>query len=153
MGSVIFQKKLTMATVGLQTRGLEEVSKGQRDVSVARVIGFITGMESKSSDLGPYIAFKGEFEATNLLTEQVYRSGAMILPGVAEIPLVSEVASAAPGSRVKFALDVTVTENISSKGGTKFKYGVRSLMEPSKDDDLTKLAKALPAPASGKKSK
>lgn len=140
--------KISTATVGLQSALLEKTALESKGVPVNVLIvgGFVTGMESGVSQFGNYIKFKGEFEGQNLLTGEVYRSGKLLLPPIAEGPISQEFEQA-EGGRLKFAMQISVEENKSTKGGVKYKYGVKPLVEPKSDDELSKLMKSLPAPA------
>jgi len=153
--TVSFLKKLTVREAGLSMAELEKVAVAAagQEVPVLRIVGFLTGATVAQSSYGPYTSFEGEIAGTNILSGQEYRSGKLILPSVAEAPLLSIVNNREDDTmRVRFAVDVTVTENKSLKGGTKFKYGVRPLIEPSQDDELSKMMKSLPAPG-GKEGK
>lgn len=154
--SVSFLKKLTVREAGLSMAELEKtaVAAAGETVSVLRIVGSLTGSEAQQSSYGPYVAFDGEFAGVNLASGQEYRSGKLILPQVAEAPLNQILSSREDETvKVKFAIDLTVIENKSLKGGTKFKYGVTPLIESSQDDELGKMLKSLPAPGpkAGKK--
>lgn len=154
---ISFLKKITTAGIGLNVTVLEAVVKGKGDTytPVARVYGSITGSEAgKDTGLGPYTVFHGEFEAENMTDGQKYRATRMILPGIAETPLLSIVDG--EGSRVKFALELTVNENRSKLGGVKYRFGVTPLMDMNAEDELSQMAANLPKSLedkSGKKAK
>jgi hypothetical protein len=138
-----YHKRITLATCGLVVAVLEEAVKNGEQ-SVLRVAGKLTGSEAKDGDLGPYICFSGEIAAINLVTGEEHRAPSCILPPVAEMALVGLVENLEEGSSVQFAVEVIAQPNNSAKGGCKYKYAVRNLIEPKEDDSLTRLLKGLP---------
>ena len=140
-----YLSKITVASMGLKTAQLEKVAQGSEGVTpVLNVYGFLSDMEAGESTFGTYTKFKGEIEGANLLTGELFRSGVLILPSIAETPLVNEMSSIDKGEKLKFALEIGVQENVSKKGGTRFKYAVKPLIEMSQDDELSKMRLALP---------
>lgn len=156
-----YVKKITMATVGTDPRELESLCKGKGNqaIPVVRVYGRIMESKPGTSDLGPFIKFSGEFQAENLLTGTKVRSRNLIVPAVAENFLADGISQAQkddPKAGLEFGADITVSENLSKKGGFQFKYGVNALMGSKDGDFLDQLGAklpALPAPASAKKVK
>lgn len=142
-----FLKKITTAGVGLGTEVLEGTVKGNGDsyTEVMRVYGMVSASEAgKDTGLGPYSVFTGEFEAVNMLNGEKFRATKLILPAIAEAPLLSLCDDAHGKSKVRFALAITVNENKSAKGGRKYRFGVTPLMEMSAEDELSKLGASLP---------
>lgn len=140
-----YSKKISTATIGLQTRELEEIAQKAKGkaVAVARVYGIARGMAQGETDIGPYWKFDGEFEAVNLVSRTTHRARALVLPQVAESFVQESLSSAKienPEATVTIGMDITVSEHKSSKGGTKFKYGVSPLTEAG-SDPLTALGK------------
>jgi hypothetical protein len=141
-----FVKKITTATVGLTSDVLEAATKGKghTPVDVMQAYGFITGSETGKTTFGAYTAFTGEFEAVNMLTGEKTRSGKLILTDVATSALLSAMGGE---GRMKFGLVLMAIENPRQNNkGQPYKFAVRNLLEPTADDELTKLAKGLPAP-------
>jgi hypothetical protein len=140
-----YLNKMTIATLGLATSELEACCKGRLDaVEVAKIYGFIKSTESGKGTYGDYVKFRGEFEGVDLLKDQTSRSGVLLLPAVAEIPLVELAGGAEEGQKVQFGIIITVRESGQGKSGVKFTYGVRQLIEASADDELSRLAQSLP---------
>jgi hypothetical protein len=108
--------------------------------------GMLTETQTIDTTYGTSVCFKGEIEALNMVTGEIFRSGKMYLPEIAEVPLTTAMASLASGDKLKFGLEILVEKNQSAKGGCKYKYAVRSLIELSQDDELAKMRLALPAP-------
>lgn len=150
------QKKLTNSTVGLDTRAMEKLVEDNEIHSVARFYGSIVSSEEDVSDFGSFVAFYGKFEAENLITGTKYRAGKMILPEICSsvlLPYFQDSKKNEPSSDVVFALEITVEPNMSKKGGTRFKWGCKTLFEPVGEDSLTRLAASLPKMIENKKKK
>lgn len=135
--------------MGLKTSQLEEIAVGAAgtQVPVLRVWGIVSGMKSGVSQFGTYQRFTGEIAAINLVTQDEARSQALLLPAVAEGVVASLFAKASKdGGSAQIGLEIAVEENVSAKGGTKFRYVVKPLIEYKGDDALAAMAKTLPAP-------
>jgi len=155
-----YVKKITTALCGVSAQVAESTALAGdgEEVPVLRVGGRITGSEAGKTAISEYIKFKGEFEAINAVTDQHYRSQNLIVPSVAEQMLADLSAN---GEEVtQFGLDITVVKNDTTKGGYKFRYGVRSLTSPRVKDALSQLMESfdnavplLAAPKSDKKKK
>jgi hypothetical protein len=155
-----YPKKITTSQCGLNTTLLESIAdqygkdeKGSpTPVAVLRVYGRIVDTEKGQTTFGPFIKFRGEHEATNLIDSSVHRSKVLILPEVAEAALSDMLASGQsedPKAIVTYALDVTVEYHKNAyEKGTKFRFGVQPLIESKKgvEDELSKLGKALTPP-------
>lgn len=145
--------KITMANIGLTSAVLEK-AVGDGSTVVARVYGFLSGMENIKTTLGDSVRFNGEIEAANLLSNDLYRSGKLFVPAVGEIALVNELGSMEEGEKLKFGMEIAIVRNTRKGGGVKYKYEIKPLIEMKQDDELSKMRLALPAPgASAKKSK
>lgn len=159
MSISLFPKKVTTASMRLATRELEGIAQAHdpKPVPVLRVWGIVSNRQPGTSQFGNYMKFMGEIAAINLLTGEEARSQALILPQVAETVVNSLFDKAAKdNASAQIALEVTVEFNNSQKGGTRFRYGVRPLIEFKGEDALASMAKQLPAPAvigDGKKGK
>lgn len=149
MAVTLFPKKITTQTMGLKPDVLEEIAAaaGGKQVSVLRVWGIVSGMTPGVSQFGNFQKFTGELAAINLITGDEARSQALLLPSVAEGVVASLYNKAAKdGGSAQIGIEVAVEENISAKGGTKFRYIVKPLFEYKGDDALAEMAKSLPAP-------
>lgn len=147
---MLFLKKISVAAMGLTTRGLEELAAAHKPkvISVLRVWGIVSGREPGTSQFGDYMRFKGEFAAINLVSGEEARAQSALLPQLGETVVNSLFDKAAKdGGTAQIGLEITVEVNESQKGGTKFRYGVKPLIEGKGEDALTIMAKALPAPA------
>jgi hypothetical protein len=149
MAVSLFPKKISTATMGLTTKQLEEVAAAAdpKPVSVMRVWGVVSGRQPGVSQFGNYVKFTGEIAAINLVSSEEARSQALLLPSAAETIVSSMFDKASKeGGTAQIALEITVLVNKSAKGGTKFSYGVKPLIEFKGDDALAAMAKTLPAP-------
>lgn len=143
-----YVKKITVSTVGLDTKQLEEIaSENKGNIPVVRVFGRVDSMENGQSQFNSFIRFRGEMEAVNLIDGTIWRSRATILPEIAEQNLQDIVSKADEGASIDFALDITVSYYDSTKGGNKFRYGVTTVLDSGKaEDPLAKMRASLPAP-------
>jgi hypothetical protein len=151
-----FLKKLSVQQSGLKITVLEQAAADHKEspVAVLRVVGIVSGKSAGQSQYGPYIKFQGEFSGVNLLTGEEYRAPGLLLPAVGEAAVNSLYERAAKtGGTAEIALDVTVEYNDSKAGGTKFRYGVKPLIEFKGEDVLSRMLKALPPPSEVKKAK
>ena len=149
MAVTLFPKKISVATMGFSTKELEEIAAAKKDgkpVPVVYVWGTIQDRKPGVSQFGNYVKFTGQIAAINLSTKEEARSSELLLPTIAE-KVVDDLFSQAAkdGGIAQIALEITVTENKSTKGGTKFSYGVKPLID-IKSDALTDMLKKLPAP-------
>lgn len=149
MGITLFPKKISTQTMGLNTPELETVAaagKG-KSVPVLRVWGIVSDIKPGVSQYGPFIRFNGTIAAINLITGDEARSSSLLLPGLAEGVVKSLFDKASKdGGSAQIGIEISVEENVSAKGGTKFKYIVKPLFEYKGDDALSEMAKSLPAP-------
>lgn len=114
-----------------------------------RVIGLANDTKTGNSTYGAWLSFSGQFEATNILTGEVSRSGNLFLPDVAT-ELLAPVVKAASGIDVMIGFDIGVKPCNNAQG---YEYTVTPLTEPSEDDPIARLKAsafsslpALPAP-------
>jgi hypothetical protein len=153
--AVKFLKKITVKTLGLDSRVLDKIAEGlgSKSISIARMWGEVTGTKVGKSDLGEFMRYIGKFAGVNL-TEEVpeeARAQELILPAIANniVQSVYEAAIPKDGKEneivsAMFALEITITENTSGKGGHRYIYGVKPLIKFESEDILTKMAKEFP---------
>jgi len=149
MAITLFPKKISTATMGFNVTTLEAVAAENKESAtpVMRVFGIVSGKTPGVSQFGSFIKFTGEIGAINLLTGDEARSQALLLPAVGETVVNNMFEKAAKnGGTAEIALEITVSYNNSAKGGTKFSYGVKPLIEYKGDDALSAMASKLPAP-------
>lgn len=114
-----------------------------------RVLGLANAIKTGNSAYGGWIAFMGQFEATNILTGEVYRGAALHLPDTAA-DLLAPVVKKADGADVMIGFDIGVKPSNTAQG---YEYTVTPLTKPSENDALAALKAsafadlpALPAP-------
>lgn len=124
-----------------------------------RVIGIANDTREGAGKEGfkDWRALLGNFQATNAITGEVFRSGVCFMPQF----VVDDVAGQLAGDVefVKFAYDIGA--HFSSKSATSYEYDATPLMQPAADDPLIALANlfsqpnaaALPAPDDKKAKK
>lgn len=134
--------------MGLRPSELEAICSGRdKPVAVLRVWGIVSSATPGVSQYGNFIRFGGEIGALNLISGDEARSQALLVPQVAEGVVKSLFDKAAKdGGAAQIGIELCVEENISAKGGTKFRWMVKPLFEYKGDDALSEMAKMLPAP-------
>lgn len=141
--------KISTRNTGLSIETLEKVvEKYPKEKStVLRVYGTLSSEDQKSGDNGPYMRYGGKFEALNTITGETYRSKTVLLPETGEIyfsGILADVKKDDPNAEVQVALDIKVERNASTKpNASKYKFVCEPLMN-EKEDNLSKLAAALP---------
>ncbi len=103
--------------------------------AIMRVIGIANGTKEGVSDNGDWVALKGQFKATNLLTGEQFGSGVCFMPDVAT-DMVSGMLTEDVKS-VEFGFDLIVKHDESSATG--YTYVAKPLVEAGQDDPLARL--------------
>jgi hypothetical protein len=149
MAITLFPSKISTQTMGLKPAELTSIaldSKGG-DTPVLRVWGIVSGAASGTSQYGNYVKFTGEIAAINLVNGDEARSGALLVPQIAENVIKNLYDKAAKdGGAAQIAIEIGVRENTSTKGGAKYMFTMRPLIEYEGDDALSVMAESLPAP-------
>lgn len=121
-----------------------------KEHGVMRVIGESRGYKTGNTAFGEFVAFIGQFRATNIETGEVFDGPNLFLPDVAS-GLMRAQHDNAEGP-IQFAFDIGVKPASTPHG---YEYTVTPLMAPSESDPLAVLAAkllatapALPAPKS-----
>lgn len=152
-------KKLSIATVigkvPTEVRtitnadGKEEKVVRGIEQHLVRVVGLADGFKTGNSNFGPWLSFSGMFEATNVLTGELYRSANVFLPDVAGEMLLP-VVKAANGAQVTIGFDIGAKPFNNAQG---YEYTVTPLTKPAENDPLSALkasvfadVPALPSP-------
>jgi len=147
---MLFPKKITTSTMGLGVRMLEQIAEENqgKTVSVLRIWGIVSDRKPGMSTYGPFMAYKGEIAATNLITGDEARSSNLLLPAIAET-VVNKLYEGGikEGGSAQIALEITVTFNppkTANSNFTKFLYGVKPIIDFKGEDALSAMAKSLP---------
>jgi hypothetical protein len=149
---MLFPKKINVKSMGLNVALLEAVAEANQKspTAILRVWGMVNDKKPGTSQFGPFIEFRGEIAALNLLDLQEARSQKLLLPQTAE-SLVNAVFDKAckDGSAANIGLEITVeyrAPRSDNDKSTRFAYGVKPLFEFKGEDALTAMAKQFPAP-------
>jgi len=94
-------------------------------VPIMRVVGQVNGIERGSSSYGEWLALKGNFQATNIITGDVFMAGSAFLDSTyasnIEVELNKEEVSV-----VEIAVDVNAASSDTSQSG--YIYSIRPLL-------------------------
>jgi hypothetical protein len=146
-----YLKKITVATVGWTPKLCDNIveERPKARTPIVRVYGTVKQAETGTSNFGPYIKFKGEFEAVNLSSQEKYRAKNLLLPPIGEMAIADALQEAQAENKdasITFGMDIAVEENPSKKGGWNFRYAIIPLRSPEfkgESDALSLLGKAL----------
>jgi hypothetical protein len=138
--------KITMASIGcnpgaVKTLKPEDLSK-EGDLPLARLYGKLSKVKYEEDKVNGqvYTAFIGNFEAINMQSGEVFKSGKMFLPkGISEL-VENGVKSAPEGAQVGFAFEVR-SQNANNPIG--YSYRVLALKSPEATDELKELRDAV----------
>lgn len=131
----------------------KQVPRAKGEQHLLRIIGVANDLKKGMGEHGPWVAFVGNFEATNVVTGEVFRSSKCFLPESFTGMLAASVADNKDGN-VQFAVDVGVKPATTMIG---YEFTVKPLLEVSDSDPLTLLKNslsgipALPAPKNSEK--
>jgi len=129
--------KITPKTV---IGSIKEVTRDLKEsTSVMRVVGIARSMSNGESDYGTWTKFKGDFQATNLLTGEIYRSPNCIMPSIVN-GIIESALTEADNNAVEFAFDVTVVPNDTPIG---YEFGAIPLVEPKEESPLDALLNSV----------
>ncbi len=133
--------------------------KPKKAINLFTVIGIAQGVQTGTTDYGEWTALKGQFEATNKETGEVFQAPKCFLPD----PLNGMIAATLQetdeegnrvNSSVQFAVEVGVKPADTATG---YEYTTKEIVESNEADPLAALrdavTKALPAPAADKSAK
>lgn len=137
--SAEFLTKLTLKAIGCNPRrAATEVKK----VPLAHIFGIATGTKVKTDTKGDsFEAIEGNFEAVNLATGAVYRSGLLFLPGGIHETVTKQLQE--PGRSVQFALEISA---IPASNPIGYSYSAKSLIKEEGADPLAAMRLALAPP-------
>lgn len=143
-------RKISAKTVCGNVKAIAKDLKEGESKQIMEVIGLVkpgnSGIQTGETDNGPWVAFKGGFEAVDLETGESYKAPKMFLPEVATELLMPAVEAAESDVVVHFSIGIRQDEN-SAPGYT---YIVEPKQETSESDPLEMLKKqsgfSLPAP-------
>ena len=114
---------------------------------IMQVVGVAIGVKKGETDKGPWYAFTGSFQATDLKTGKVFRSGLCFMPEVVGNLLLAQVLTETVKA-VEFGFNIGVKGDESSVTG--YIYVGEPILSLSENDPVDALLLKLPA---GKKPK
>lgn len=144
--------KISVKTVaGAQTKELARVEAGWKRAELVEVVGIADGTKTGVTDNGSWVAATGQFQAINVSTGEVFRSGVLFLPNAAQNMVNAKLAASKGPVEIGFAI-AAIEEPESFTG---YVFDCTPLMEMEADDPLArltkkaggKLAKAVAKPA------
>jgi hypothetical protein len=121
---------------------METVQRGIKQ-ELMRVFGTANKAKGVNTNFGESIEFGGNFEATNLLTGEIYRGTRMFLPSLVSDMLYEQVKQA-DGQDVQFAFDIGADSANTPNG---YQYTITPLIAVAATDPLTLLKQSLNLPA------
>lgn len=147
--------KLTIKAIGCKPQAVTALPDGEDKVALCRVYGNVQDVRVKESSTiaGSFeTEFKGNFEAVNMQTGEVFRSGRMYLPkGISDVleqgfkAITKDDATAS----TEFGFEIRA---IKASNPIGYSYEAQALQKAAKVDELASLRKAIMAlPASGVK--
>lgn len=122
---------------------IKVLHEGKKTIHLMRVLGIASGVKTGSSNFGDWLAFTGNFKATNLETGAEFRSGKIFLPTIAS-GLIEGAIQQAETDSVQFAFDIGVKPVQDRQGKDSYEYTVTPLVEAQDNDPLKQLENTLP---------
>lgn len=149
--SEILRIAQTGRTVTKGADGKDVYSADGAPVKLMTVIGRVNGFTPGESDMGSFLKLKGAFEATNLVTGEVFTDvGTCILPNFVSDLMANAMKSGADSVDFAVALSVVFDEAIP----TMYKFEAESLLPAQESDSIAAIKAqlagagiALPKPA------
>jgi hypothetical protein len=113
-------------------------------VALFSVVGIANTIKTGTSTYGDWQSFKGTFEATNLLTGEVFRAGELFLPEVAENMLTGPVTQ---HGEVKFGFEIGArsVKDRTNDQIVKYEFTCKPLLDTAENDPIAALKAELPA--------
>ena len=111
-----------------------------------RVAGVVKKTEAIQTAYGESIRFLGNFRAIALLSGEVFDSGKLFLPAVAETYVLAAFESAKDDEGfqgLEMAFDLGVIPAANNQG---YQYNVTPLLEKKQEDELDRMLSHLPTP-------
>ena len=115
-------------------------AKGKQ-IELMDVYGFARKSVPESSSLGEYVKFMGRFKAANLETGEVFESGGLILPRVAQDALAGAFGDNTDNVQFGFRISVKYDPTVP----VKYAYQCVPLMQPAENDPLILLENQIKA--------
>lgn len=124
-------KKISTKTVLGNVKAIVQDLKEGEKTRAMMVVGVAKGVRTGESTYGPWVSFKGQFKATNLLNGEVSVSGECFLPDIASNMIEAQLADA---DSVEFGFDIVIKYDDDARD--KYVYEIEPLFEPQENDPL-----------------
>jgi hypothetical protein len=108
----------------------KQVPRAKGNQHLLRIVGVTNAVKKGMSEFGPWVAFLGSFEGTNVQTGEVFRSSKCLLPESATAALNLAVNG---DNMVEFGFDIGVKPASTPTG---YEYTVTPLLETADTDPL-----------------
>lgn len=150
MKAALLTAIMPAAVTGKDDKGNVTMADTGPGVPLLRIMGVVNGAKPGTRTMpdgkvSEWLTFKGQFEATNLLTGEVYQSGTCIMPGALPDLLFGAIKGADDDFKTaQFAVEIGAHYDKSAI--TSYVYDTKTLLEPKESDAMAAL-KALIAPA------
>lgn len=147
-------RKITVADV------CGKIAKGSvtEPRNLMNVLARVTDMKPQETQYGPYIDFRGQFEAVNLETGEVHQGSRMIVPTIVEQELEAAFQSANAEGEGAVLAAFTIGVQPSERGSMGYEYTleIAGTKDTGEVEDpfaaiRDNVVKALPAPSKAKK--
>lgn len=142
MSDIRFVKKIGAGTLGYDKKALRELC-AKKPAKVFKVYGLATNVRyGTHNENGDWTKFLGQFEAVDLGTGEVVRSGELFLPSSVTPILESQIISGKGDEEVQFkgiqfAMEVGVEHN--AKAATEYVFTCKDLMPKQENDFLSSM--------------
>ncbi len=136
-------RKLTIASASSLSVAERAKLGVEKPTPILQVLGRTNEYKFGSTQLGEYIKFWGQFEATDLFTGEVTVSGAAIFPGILADSLCGAIGK--DGKTVEFAGIFGVKPAAKKDASIPWEYYFESKVSHQEGDALANLRKSLPA--------
>lgn len=140
-------KKITPVAIMGEKIAKHVPKKGEKPVPLFRVYGIANGTKSGETNLGPWIALTGVFEAQRISDEARFQAAVCFLPGAASDIAIGTLRANKEkdaDSSVSFGLEVSVKYMERKDGTDGYEYVTRDLVKVQQADLLADIrSKAL----------
>lgn len=125
--------------------------KDDKPVYLMEIFGIATGVKTGTSNYGDWTAFTGTFQALNIETRKIYRSGKLFVPQIIENLILPALENS---DSVEFAFRIGIRKDETSATG--YTYIADPMLPVAENDPIELLSRklsALPSPDKVKEKK
>jgi len=133
-------KKITTKTVHGKIDPKTDVPKeGEEATQIMTLVGRIVSAQNKETTFGPYVEFKGSFEAVDAKSGKRFYSSKCLLPEVAQDLIAAPFIADNPPANLDFAFQIGVRWSDSPIG---YEFSCNPLVEVESESDPLKEIKS-----------